>query len=139
MPKVINLPTSTSMNNSDYLIMEASGGGTKKITRANAVNLSNLGGRYIFPNISIPVGTSKTISIGTNASYKSCLILGTVGGTGPVVIAVTINNGALAAQRNLINNTAWSGVGLTITVSGDNLTFTNNASAGGSSITVYAG
>lgn len=38
MPKVIDLPTSTSMSDSDYLIMEASGGGTKKITRANAIS-----------------------------------------------------------------------------------------------------
>lgn len=37
MPKVIDLPTSTSMSDSDYLIMEASGGGTKKITRNNAL------------------------------------------------------------------------------------------------------
>lgn len=36
MPKVIDLPTATSMSDSDYLIMEASGGGTKKITKANA-------------------------------------------------------------------------------------------------------
>lgn len=38
MPKVIDLPTSTSMTASDYLIMEASGGGTKKITKANALS-----------------------------------------------------------------------------------------------------
>lgn len=36
MPKVIDLPTSTSMTNSDYLIMEESGGGTKKITAKNS-------------------------------------------------------------------------------------------------------
>lgn len=36
MPKVIDLPTATSMSDSDYLIMEASGGGTKLITLANA-------------------------------------------------------------------------------------------------------
>ncbi len=38
MPKVIDLPTSTSMSDSDYLIMEASGSGTKKITRTNALS-----------------------------------------------------------------------------------------------------
>lgn len=35
MPKVIDLPTATSMDNGDYIIMEESGGGTKKITKAN--------------------------------------------------------------------------------------------------------
>jgi len=37
MPKVIDLPNASSMNDSDYLLMESSGGGTKKITRANAL------------------------------------------------------------------------------------------------------
>lgn len=36
MPKVIDLPTATTMDDSDYLLMEESSGGTKKITRANA-------------------------------------------------------------------------------------------------------
>ena len=40
MPKVIDLPTETSMDNGDYLLMEKSTGGTKKITRENAVNLN---------------------------------------------------------------------------------------------------
>lgn len=40
MPKVIDLPTATTMDDSDYLLMEESSGGTKKITRANA-NVSN--------------------------------------------------------------------------------------------------
>lgn len=35
MPKVIDLPTATSMDNSDYLLMEESTGGTKKITKSN--------------------------------------------------------------------------------------------------------
>ena len=38
MPKVIDLPTATTMDDSDYLLMEESSGGTKKITRANAVS-----------------------------------------------------------------------------------------------------
>lgn len=37
MPKVIDLPTVTSITSSDYLIAEASGGGTKKITLKNAI------------------------------------------------------------------------------------------------------
>lgn len=36
MPKVIDLPTATSIGGSDYVIMESSGGGTKKITANNA-------------------------------------------------------------------------------------------------------
>lgn len=37
MPKVIDLPTASSMDDTDYLLMEESSGGTKKITRANAI------------------------------------------------------------------------------------------------------
>lgn len=38
MPKVIDLPTATTMDNDDYLLMEESTGGTKKITKANALS-----------------------------------------------------------------------------------------------------
>lgn len=38
MPKVIDLPTATTMDDGDYLLMEESTGGTKKITRANALS-----------------------------------------------------------------------------------------------------
>lgn len=38
MPKVIDLPTSTSISDSDYLVMESSSGGTKKITRNNVMS-----------------------------------------------------------------------------------------------------
>lgn len=41
MPKVIDLPTATTLDSGDYLIMEKSSGGTKKITKSNA--LSNIG------------------------------------------------------------------------------------------------
>lgn len=41
MPKVIDLPTVTSMDGADYLIMEESGGGTKKITKSNATDKFN--------------------------------------------------------------------------------------------------
>lgn len=41
MPKVIDLPTASSMDDSDYLLMEESTGGTKKITKSNA--LKNIG------------------------------------------------------------------------------------------------
>lgn len=50
MPKVIDLPTATSMSDSDYLIMESSGGGTKKITRANALNRSSMIWQYFKDN-----------------------------------------------------------------------------------------
>lgn len=38
MPKVIDLPTATTMDSGDYFVMEESTGGTKKITRANSVD-----------------------------------------------------------------------------------------------------
>ena len=37
MPKVIDLPTAASMDDGDYLLMEESTGGTKKITKANVL------------------------------------------------------------------------------------------------------
>lgn len=42
MPKVIDLPTATTMDDGDYLIMEESTGGTKKITRINALPTRSL-------------------------------------------------------------------------------------------------
>lgn len=37
MPKVIDLPTATTMDSGDYFVMEESSGGTKKITKGNSV------------------------------------------------------------------------------------------------------
>lgn len=60
MPKVIDLPTATMMDDNDYLIMEESSGGTKKITKAN-----------------VEAVTSSTISVASgftaaeNAVYKA--------------------------------------------------------------------
>ena len=48
-------------------------------------------------------------------SYGSVLITGTVGGIGAVVIAVTINNGAIGSIRNVMTGAAWSNTNLTIT------------------------
>lgn len=42
MPKVIDLPTATTMDDGDYLLMEESTGGTKKITKSNALKNSYL-------------------------------------------------------------------------------------------------
>lgn len=71
MPKVIDLPTATSMSGSDYLIMESSGGGTKKITRSNALPATNQNIQYAAtPTMtSLPSGantdiTSVTVSDG---------------------------------------------------------------------------
>lgn len=71
MPKVIDLPTATTMDDGDYLLMEESTGGTKKITRANA--LSPIGTMYSavssvtsvsgsnatvnFASVTVPAGT----------------------------------------------------------------------------------
>lgn len=63
MPKVINLPIATQMDETDYLIMEESTGGTKKITRANA--LSPIG------TIVSAVGTLTSIPHNTNTDMCS--------------------------------------------------------------------
>lgn len=64
MPKVIDLPTSTSMTDSDYLIMEQSSGGTKKITRDNA--LYGIG--------SVVSATNSITSIATSTDTNMCQI-----------------------------------------------------------------
>ena len=63
MPKVIDLPTATSMDDGDYLLMEESSGGTKKITRANA--LSPIG-TTVFA-----AGTATSLPNGTNTNLAS--------------------------------------------------------------------
>ncbi len=111
-------------------------GGTGATNAESA--LSAIGGRHIFPNQSIAAnGGSKTLTIGSTSTYKSLLILGTVGGVGGVVIGVTLNNGTVTA-RNLMTNTAWSGTGLVITASGQTVTLKNNATAA-TTVTVFAG
>ena len=99
MPKVIDLPTSTSMSDSDYLIMEASGGGTKKITKNNALTpvkieqggtggtsfasaRSNLG----IVHIQLPSGTAKTFSFTT--AFRGFLLLSGVGSNGVGIYSV---------------------------------------------------
>lgn len=138
MPKVIDLPTSSSMNNNDYFVMESNGGGTKKITKSNAVNLSNLGGRNILPSISIAAGTSRTVQIGSNVSWTAFLVLGTVSGYGPAALICWISNGGISLILDLKTNTQWNAAGLGITASGGDITFTNGGS-NATTITVYAG
>ncbi|MBQ6240866.1 MAG: hypothetical protein IJK56_11000 [Firmicutes bacterium] len=112
-------------------------GGTGATSAKSA--LDSIGGRYIFPGISIQPGESTTISIGTNTLWKSCLILGTITGSGGSIIGVRFNDGAVVAAKNLITGADWSNPGLEITGSGDNVTLANNAASGGTNITVYAG
>lgn len=126
MPKVIDLPTATTMDDDDYLIVEKSSGGTKKITRSNAVNLNSIGGRAVkyFP---VPANSSTSVSIGSE--YGGILLCGSVGGYGGVVIALRINNGEITHARNLIFNNDWSSpAGAVLSFSGTTLTITNNTS-----------
>lgn len=81
MPKVIDLPTSTSMASSDYFVMESSGGGTKKITKANVEAVS-----------STTISTASGWSASENAVYK----------TGRVVWFVLWVQGTLASGWNTI-------------------------------------
>lgn len=137
MPKVIDLPTTSAIDNGDYLIMEESTGGTKKITRSNMLGatLNDLG-LNIFPQLAITAGSSKTLNL-RNVTFNSALILGTLGGYGSVVLAATLQNGTVAI-RNLITNTAWSNSILTISQSGTTITINNGGSAA-HYISVYTG
>lgn len=64
MPNVIDLPTATTMDDSDYLIMEESTGGTKKITRANA----------LFKNIVTGAASVTNLASGTTTTMASCTL-----------------------------------------------------------------
>ena len=91
MPKVIDLPTSTSMSDSDYFIMEASGGGTKKITKQSAIKPT---GTYISATnssaLSVSSGTYTnllSISITKGIWIISANVRMSGGGSGGMIIA----------------------------------------------------
>lgn len=66
MPKVIDLPTASTMDDGDYLIMEESTGGTKKIARINA-----LPSRAWYYEGSLSANASLTLTMGTTLSQHA--------------------------------------------------------------------
>lgn len=92
MPKVIDLPTASSMNDSDYLLMESSGGGgTKKITRANM--LSDIGSDYQY------ISTSLTqIPVTTGATHAN-------------ICQITLTPGVWIIQGNVRHEGGYNGLG----------------------------
>lgn len=112
-------------------------GGTGATSAESALN--NIGGRYVFPHISIAHGASKKIALGAVTSWCSMLITGTVAGRGGAVIAVTISNGSVTKQRDLMYNTDWNLTGLVITADSSGVTFKNNHATDSTQITIYAG
>lgn len=140
MPKVIDLPTSASMSTSDYLIMEESGGGTKKISRWNALgeDLSNIAtGQNVHVLLSVPANGSISIDL-RNLAYTSAIIMGTVNGVGGVLIGLLLNNGTVTA-RNLMNNTQWTNNAITFTHTPPATLTISNTTSGAHYISVYAG
>lgn len=130
MPKVIDLPTSTSMSDSDYFIMEASGGGTKKITKDNALTpikiaqggtggtsfesaRTNLG----FVHVQLPSGTAKTFSFSTG--FRGFLLLSGVGSNGVGIYSV-----ACTGTGSVIFLPIVAASGLTSSVASYKLTIT---------------
>lgn len=132
MPKVIDLPTTSAIDNGDYLIMEESTGGTKKITRGNTLGTVLRGiaiGTTIYPELSIdPGGGSITVELRASGAWHGAILVGGAGGSGGFVIAVLNNNGALTT-RNLMTGNAWENpAGLVVSVpDGHHLTLTNNS------------
>lgn len=140
MPKVIDLPTSTSMSTSDYLIMEASGEGTKKISRWNALgdDLNNIAiGQNVHVLLSVPANGSLTINL-RNLGYTSAIVMGTVNGVGGVLIGLLLNNGTVTA-RNLMTNAAWTNNAITFTHTPPTTLIISNTTSGAHYISVYAG
>lgn len=133
MPKVIDLPTSTSMSNSDYLIMEASGGGTKKITKQNifggATGTLNVLQNYcVYPEITLGGAsgtTSVTLNLRPSSNYHSAIIIGAVGGIGGIVLGCTMNAGQVTV-KNLMTGADWTSQNLQITASGSSMTISSS-------------
>lgn len=91
MPKVIDLPTASSMDDSDYLLMEESSGGTKKITRGNV--LSNIGSNYQYVETTLtqlPTGS---------------------GGVHTNVASITLTPGVWIVQGNVRHGGSYNGLG----------------------------
>lgn len=128
MPKVIDLPIATSMDGTDYLIMEESTGGTKKITRTNAVPLNDIGGRFIHPGIVIEGGSSATVSLGIG--YGAYIIIGTIGGGGGAILGMLINNDSVSSVKNLMTGATWDNAALRLSYNSNGvLTMTNNSAS----------
>lgn len=79
MPKVIDLPTATSMDNGDYLLMEESTGGTKKITLSNSHNIQTTETQTINANETV------TFSVPTN-NYDFFSFKFAIGGERVVIV-----------------------------------------------------
>jgi len=131
MPKVIDLPTTSAIDNGDYLIMEESTGGTKKITRGNTLGTVLRGiaiGTCVYPELTVESNSSITIELRNNGNFHSGIIVGTVGGHGGVVLGFVLNTTSTFTIRDLMNNTAWTDrTGLSISaVDGRHIRFTNN-------------
>lgn len=111
------------------------------VTVADDLNVTGLlsVNKYIYQKIVLSAGASTTVNFGSVAGYRSAIIVGTVGGTGGVVLGVTVNATTITA-RNLMTNAAWTGAGLqfSISTSGGDITLRNSSSAG-TQITIYAG
>ena len=109
MPKVIDLPTSTSMTDSDYFIMEQSSGGTKKITKQNAAPLE----RYLQRGISFAANTPTTITF--SGGYRGILI---INGTSLNVCGLysVFNTGTGYASAFSMINISGSSLGSGITI-----------------------
>lgn len=118
MPKVIDLPTATTMDNDDYLLMEESTGGTKKITRGNAVNkflsfypisiasISDLNTAVTNGSSALYFSTDVVVGGVTIPTYSRGFTINPNGSADGVVIAVDANKNFYKCFRN---GSTWSG------------------------------
>lgn len=68
MPKVIDLPTATTMDSGDYFVMEESTGGTKKITNNNVLSNRAYSGSLTSSNYTT---TLNALPSGANGIYQT--------------------------------------------------------------------
>lgn len=124
MPKVIDLPTATTMDDGDYLIMEESTGGTKKIARINA-----LPSQALYYEGSIAANGSVSLTMGTTLSQHAgfALVCLNLAGNALSGSALLFLGRGTAKYKDLIGSMAASTYSLSY--SNPTWTITNNSAS----------
>lgn len=72
-----------------------------------------------FSKVSGDLSSGKAFPKPGSAQWGSIIILGAIGGIGPVMIGIAITNGAITTTRNLLTNAAWTDTRVTFSYSID--------------------
>lgn len=110
-------------------------GGTGEKTATNALNA--IGGRFIYPAISIPGGESASVSL--SIGYGSYIITGTIGSLGGTILGLTIYGDAVASVKNLMTGQDWNNVALQLSYDSSGMLTMTNGSASLTRVNIFGG